>query len=167
MTQYDYKYPITAEALLCCHDGPPGCFCDFQPFPDSHGLCLTANIKAFPNVTDDPRVTMQPCENVSNVWSGFHNGIWKTVYYRPDWVQLEVDGLSHYSTFQCLAPERCQDGSELHTVDCRGPGLTRMHPDEDTSIIRVDDCPGFCIAPAFAGAKLTTCNHVETSRLVV
>ena len=104
---------------------------------------------------------MQDCEDITSVWEGFHNSVWKATYYRPDWSQLEVAGYTHFNTYQCLTVSECAEGAALFTSDCRSDGLTRMHPDTPNSdgavLIQVDDCPGFCIQPAKAGAQLTAC----------
>lgn len=163
MFSHDYRFPITVEALLCCHDGPPGCYCDaFFIFRDSENRAIAANIQEFPNVTNDYTVSMQqlpnpePDPSISFGDGKFLNCAWKVTYYRPDWSQLEVQGYTLFNTYQCLAASSCADGANLLTVDCRAPGLTRMHP--HGQIIYVDDCPGMCIDAANTGAKLTPCS---------
>lgn len=170
MFSHGYRFPITTEALLCCHDGPPGCFCEpFFIFRDRGGRALTASIDAFPNVTADATVAMRPLPDpepdpsISFGDGRFVNCAWKVTYYRPDWAQIEVQGYTLFNTWQCLAATRCEVGAPLRTVDCRGPGLTRMHPvcasmpPCDDPLIYIDDCPGLCVDPASAGAEVVRC----------
>lgn len=159
LLSYGYQRPVSAAALLCCHEGPPGCTCDGHQFEGAGG-CLTANLQSFPNVTSDPTVSMQPCSNelpapVQGPIDFLENGFWKVTYYQPEWVQIEVEGYWWFNTYACLTVAECKEGAGLVTSDCRGDGLTRMHPDGD--IIVVDDCPGFCVDFASSGAQLVSC----------
>merc|ERR1712062_409976 len=53
MFSWNYRFRQTPQALPCCHEGPPGCFCNSDlVFSDASGQALTANIQDWPNVTD-------------------------------------------------------------------------------------------------------------------
>lgn len=146
---YRYRFPMTKEALLCCHEGPPGCYCELaQQLEDGTGNCLSA--------TETGGVEMRTC-SVAPEWARSELGAWKVTYYRPDWAQLETEGYGTFNTNQCLTARACRLGAELLVTPCSGDGLTRMRWEKDR--VRVDDCPGLCIDPAH-GAHLVPCANL-------
>jgi len=156
----------TTDGLWCCHQGPPGCYCDLVRYEQpATGMCLSAS--------NESAVTLAEC---APKWDSFDATTWRETWYtqpkmgQPKYVQVEAWGNAPNggNSYTCLSPEtKCAAGERVTLQPCasNAPTLISWQSDRQangtapqTGKLTSDSCPGLCVgATRRGGAALERC----------
>ena len=158
MASLNYDFPFRKEKLVCCHAGPPGCYCEVGTLEKTaSGNCLFADAGlANSSVHVAPCPAEKPAADTK-----FLTHVFKRTRYTSAFNQVEIAGYIHGNVDAadgpavCLAASSCATGALLVTRTCADPtALTRITAQADASLT-INDCPGMCVAPG--STQLSAC----------
>ena len=176
MSNMEYPSPPaftqTTDGLWCCHEGPPGCYCDLVRYEQpATGLCLSGQANG--------SVTLAKC---TPRWDDFGADTFRETWYtqaslgQPKYVQVEAwgDAPNGGNSYMCLGPARCVEGERVMLLPCAADQATTLLSWEANSPangtapqngrLTSDSCPGLCVGAARrgGGAVLVRCAAAGT-----
>ena len=152
------EFKQTTNGLWCCHQGPPGCYCDIVRYESPDGrTCLVASGNG---------TVVQLSRSCGSKWDEWGNDTWRETWYtyeamgHENYVQVENWGETGSDTgnsYKCLAPKNgCKAGERLILTPCaeKDPlawSLTSWTQSGGTRTKQIgqltsDSCPGMCVA---------------------